>query len=281
MNAIFLAFALAGWGPAGCAPVVEPFAAEPGTHWQKVSEGYWAIFRGNVQIAGYFPDHNPTYRPLDVAGKWMAWQNPPWVKEELIGEPIQNFGVDRAKLSDRPDCDLYSINGKSASIHEVSARLGQPVGGPIPDDAGLLRLTVICQDTDRKKVIADLAAHPALAGLKGKLVVQDYQQTDWEMRPGFVRVGRPSIYLQAASGKVLHRQDEYRGPELLAQAVMAALRKAVPNYDPQKDPDLNAAKPVPAPSPDGSPGSFPWPIIILIGGLALLVFAKSMKAKMA
>jgi len=276
MNTILLSlsFVVSGWGPSGCFPVGEPFAAEVGTRWQKVSDDYWALYRGNVQIAGYFPEHQPSYRTV-ADGKWGVWQEPP-IKEEMIGAPVKNFGVIREKLCPK-DCDDYTLNGKTISKIEMQARLSQPVAGQIPDDVGLLRLTVICPDKERDKVLADLNTHPLLASLKTKLVIQSYPPTDWSLRPGFVTTGRPTIYLQAPSGKVLHRQDEYRGPELLAQAVNEALRKQDPKYDGKSDPDLNRKSPL---SPSGG-GQFPWPILVLLAGLALLVFAKSAKAKVA
>ena len=64
-------------------------------------------------------------------------------------------------------------------------------------------------------------------------------------KPGFVTSGQPTIYCQAPDGKVLHRQDDYGGPEQLAEAA----RKAKPNYRPENDPNVNrpldAAKQVP------------------------------------
>jgi hypothetical protein len=40
---------------------------------------------------------------------------------------------------------------------------------------------------------------------------------------------------QAPDGAAKHRQDDYRGPEKLAEAI----RRADPNYRPERDPDLN------------------------------------------
>lgn len=75
-----------------------------------------------------------------------------------------------------------------------------------------------------------------LAPWKERIKVQDYPPDHWAVRDaGFVTSGNPTIYCQAADGTVLHRQDEYRGPDALAEV----LRKADPTYRPEKDPDLN------------------------------------------
>jgi hypothetical protein len=106
----------------------------------------------------------------------------------------------------------------------------------VPDDAKRLRLTVIGSEPARKQVLQDLASHPALAGLADRLVVQGYDPTAWAVKDyGFVTTGSPTICLQAPDGTVLHRQDTYRGPERLAEAI----RRADPSYDPKRDPDLN------------------------------------------
>jgi hypothetical protein len=79
----------------------------------------------------------------------------------------------------------------------------------------------------------------------------------------------PGITLQSAPGPdgkapVLFRFAVYRGPERLA----AALRKADPNYQPERDPDPGTPTPdSPKPDPSGPPGIPPsgWAIL---GGLA-------------
>lgn len=151
----------------------------------------------------------------------------------------QNFGVDESKLRRDPP-ENYKLGGQGITRGEAMAAIGK---GEVPDDSKLLRLTVIGSEPERKAVLADLEGHPALAPYKGKLSVQAYAPDNWAVhRVGFVTAGHPTIYVQAPGGKVLHRQDVYTGAEKLAEAV----RRADPNYSPNKDPDLTRP---PAPSP--------------------------------
>jgi hypothetical protein len=82
--------------------------------------------------------------------------------------------------------------------------------------------------------------------------------------------GRPTVYLQAPDGKVLHRQDDFKGPD-----DFQAIRKAIKSYDAGKDVDLRKT-PAPddkkAPTP-AAPAISPW---LLIGGAAaLFLFLRS------
>jgi hypothetical protein len=69
-------------------------------------------------------------------------------------------------------------------------------------------------------------------------LVKEYSPDDWEVsRFGFVTTGSPTIYIQQPDGKVLHRQDDYKGLDDL-KVVFSKIRVKDPNYDPSKDPDL-------------------------------------------
>jgi hypothetical protein len=68
--------------------------------------------------------------------------------------------------------------------------------------------------------------------------IRDYDPKSWELSCGFKTDGDPTVYCQAPSGKVLHRQDDYQGGP---DALIGALRKAKANYDPKRDPDLRKA----------------------------------------
>lgn len=143
------------------------------------------------------------------------------------GTETPNYGLDRSKIADH---ERFTINGVEVPRHKAF----QAIGAPLPNDAGLLRMTVIGSDADRKKVLDDVAKFPE----REKMLVQDYPPDHWAVKgAGFVTTGKPTIYLQAPSGKVLHRQDSYSGPAPLVEAI----RRADPNYDPKKDKDLNAA----------------------------------------
>ena len=149
----------------------------------------------------------------------------------------------------------------------------QAILGGLEDDSTKLFLTAIGPPAERQKVLSDLDGDPALAAYKGKLHAAAYDPSAWEVAPGFRKDGRPTIYLQNAKGKVLHRQDDYQGgAAALAQALEKAtsaqgLRKPQP-YDPAKDPECRRPHPQ-------APKS-PW--YVLAGGglclLALLLLSK-------
>src|SRR5262249_5283542 len=94
-------------------------------------------------------------------------------------------------------------------------------------------------------------------------------------RPGFFTGGAPTIYLLAADGKVLHRQDEYTGG---AAAAAEAFRRARTDYDPRRDPDRRKPKPEPLPPPQPFPPPPPAPLTVpawtwlLVLGAAALFF---------
>ena len=83
---------------------------------------------------------------------------------------------------------------------------------------------------------------------------------------GFVTTGKPTIYVQAPDGKVLHRQDDYQGgaPELAE-----AIRRIDPNYDPKKDFDLRKLLRIPNPL-----SKVPVAAWLLAAGLLYGFFAK-------
>jgi hypothetical protein len=107
----------------------------------------------------------------------------------------------------------------------------------LADDSGKLRLTVIGPEGDRRQVLDDLKG--PLSDLAGQCLVQDYPPEHWAVaQAGFYTAGKPTIYVQAPDGTVLHRQDDYAdGPEGLRQAFQR-VRKPDPNYRPDRDRDL-------------------------------------------
>lgn len=173
-----------------------------------------------------------------------------------------NFGVRQATSSDGPP--RYWVAGKPAARQEVLALLG--AGGKVPDDAGQCHLTVIGTEDQRRPVLHDIDAAPALAPWKGRLKVQSYDPTHWAVaRSGFFVAGAPTIYYQAPDGRVLHRQDDYAGG---AEALAGALRRADPSYQPQSDPDRRRSDP-------SGPASLPWSApAAAVGALVLLLLSR-------
>jgi hypothetical protein len=143
---------------------------------------------------------------------------------------IANFGIDRASLShgtERITLDGQPITrGKAVQMLQANG---------LVDDSGKLRLTIIGPDADRRRVIEDLKG--PLRDIADQCLVQDYPPDHWAVaRVGFYTGGRPTIYIQAPDGTVLHRQDDYKdGPEGLRRAF---LRLPNPFYRPDRDRDL-------------------------------------------
>lgn len=163
------------------------------------------------------------WRDFDPATQ--SWGEP----RRLFSEPdAPNFGVMRDRLAGG---ERFSLGGVPIERTEAFSALSA-----LPDDSRLPHLTIIGNADDRRAVADDLAHHPALAPWRDRLRVQSYDPDHWAVANlGFVNTGSPTIYLQAPGGRVLHRQDEYRGPERLA----GALRKADANYRPDADADLD------------------------------------------
>ena len=153
-----------------------------------------------------------------------------------------NFGV----FTDQIKPGRITLNGREVSRQDAYEAIE---GKGLPDFTGKQRITVIGTQADRQRVLADLAKAPEAS----KTVVKDYAPDHWAVaQSGFKTSGSPTIYLQAADGKVLHRQDDYADG---VKGIVKALRRADPAYDPAKDPDLRR-DPTPAPP---TPGPAPAP----------------------
>jgi|SRR5579875_3449409 len=197
------------------------------------------------------------YLPLLAPGVWGTPCPPPYPPPQDMIAPgkvesdgILNFGLERAHL---PVAGKHLLNGIEVSKEELLQALGP---GQLPDDSQWLSLTIIGPEEARQKVLSDLQNSPYLVPWKDHLKVHDYPPDHWAVRDaGFVTTGQPTIYCQASDGTVLHRQDEYRGPQALAEV----LRRADPQYRPERDPDLNQR----------FMDDFPWPL--LLGGAVVLL----------
>lgn len=188
---------------------------------------------------------------LPAAGKVSA--DPPGVN--LVGQ-IPPGGIEPDKVC--PDGEGgFSRNGERCTKRSAfQSLLGGGTASGLPDDSGLLRLTVIGPDADRARVVADIESNAALADLRASVLVTNYAPDSWAVAGlGFKTDGKPTIYIQNPGGTVIHRQDDYDGPERLA----GAIRKAKA-YDPSKDKDLRKDDPVkPAPDP-AQPTQKPVPV---------------------
>lgn len=262
MNTLLFTLLMAGQcGPNGCAVPVNVAPMRENVYQWKQCEGSTqiALYRDGVQIGNYYPEtgHYTRYEN----GVWSMREQgppvPPPVRAEQVGATptvYPNYGIDLDKINRGKS---YSVNGQPTSRDDALDR----VAGKLSDDSGKMFLTVIGPASDCAKVQKDLDESPALKGVKDKVHLHCYRPDDpMVAKAGFVVTGSPTIYMQApgGSGKVLHRQDEYRGPDALAEAI----RKADPNYKPANDPDANAS---PLASIKGLPPML-W-IILGLGGL--------------
>lgn len=175
--------------------------------------------------------------------------------EQPIGQNVTNFGMDwnhNAK-----DKEKYSFSGQEITRSKAFQEL---IGENLEDDSGKLDLTIISSNKAlRQQVLNDLKTNPKLVEQLSQYKVSDYDPSHFHVSGmGYKSDGSPTIYIQKGNGEVLHRQDDYSGgPERLA----SALRRARPDYDPAKDPDLTKPK-LPEPKPEPKPSPTPQPVPI-------------------
>lgn len=217
-----------------------------------------SLWKDGVQWGNYRISEKKYY-PRLASGVWGEPCAPPYPPPQDVVTPGKietdgtiNFGLDRDHLQ---VAGKHLIDGKEVSKEQLLQALGK---ASLPDDSKWMSLTVIGPEAARQKVLSDLQSSPFLTKWKDKIKVQDYAPDHWAVRDaGFVTTGQPTIYCQAPDGTVLHRQDEYRGPQALAEV----LRRADPAYQPERDPDLNKSL---ASVP-------PW---LWIGGILLILLWK-------
>jgi hypothetical protein len=172
----------------------------------------------------------------------------------------ENHGVDLSKIGP----SRCMMNGREVTMEHA---LGV-VGGQIPDDSQKLRLTVIGTQEKRQPVITALAQlEPEL---RNRIVPWSVPADHWSLKDtatgqtAFKADGAPTVYLQAPDGKVLHRQDDWRGPD-----DFQAIRKAVKAYDAKKDPDLRKAD-----QAASSTSTFPLWLIAIAGAVVFFLVAR-------
>jgi hypothetical protein len=178
---------------------------------------------------------NGTLREWDVAaeagGVYRIVVPPAEFTAQVEQDGVRNFGIMRDQLAEGPE----KITCNREEITKADAKKLLETGS-LTDDSGKLRLTLIGPADLRQKVLDDLRG--PLAPHAKDLLVQSYPADHWSVaRAGFQTSGSPTIYLQEASGKVLHRQDDYAdGPDGLKKAI-ESVRRPDPSYDRAQDPD--------------------------------------------
>lgn len=201
-----------------------------GVEWRSRIEepGRLYLFVEGRQLGGFDQERNE-WRDYDPNSGLWGPPRPLFQDRRSNSATVQNFGVMREQLTGHDE--RHFLNGGAVSGREALAAFGQ-----LDDDSDKLRLTVIGSEVERRAVLNDFEIDPDLTPFRDRLVVQSYPPDHWAVTgAGFVQTGKPTIYLQTPEGVVRHRQDEYRGPHKLAQAI----RRADPHYRPENDPDLN------------------------------------------
>lgn len=209
-------------------------------------------------------ERRPTARPVPLPEDAAPKEQPkPEAKKD-----IQNFGLAPDKMGHRPDTYTADSHEAKRFIQEAKGEAG---------GTGMLHVTVIGTVDDCAPVVNDLNTSPALAGVRDRLMIQDYRPNEWPVDPklGFQVNGKPTILVQAArgpndakGGRVVYRAMDYAGgPERLAEEI----RKADPNYNPNADPGPER------PDRRGCPLGFTrdhWLLIIGAGVVVFIIFSK-------
>lgn len=250
-------------------PPIDADVLGPSFSWKTRADdqGKFYLYKADVQIGGW-DDEAKQWRSFD-SGKWSAPATPPW---EVA---VKNFGVATERL--RSD-NTYSYCGKKVDWKSIQAIFGDD---RLEDDSKKLRLTVIGGKEECDRVLTDLKTHPKLSEFSNRFAVQSYRPGTWPTEV-YRDAGKGPFYLSVqlpadsrGRGKELHSQKAYDGPDSLAIALAEAVRRADPNYDPSKTPDLRkppAPPPAPpAPNPPSAPdGSWVlWAIGIFLALLLL------------
>lgn len=179
---------------------------------------------------------------------------------EPIGQTWQESGVDAGRLRE----SRYVVNGREVSQGDAL----RAISDTIPDESKKLSVTVIGGKADRDKVAADLRGLDAATSARVNVwsaPPDHHSLQDTETGRAVAKVdGKPTIYVQAPDGKVLHRQDDAAGS-------VDAIRKAVKSYDAAKDPDLRKAA---DPANPAAPSTSMIPLCCVAAAVALTLYMR-------
>lgn len=134
-------------------------------------------------------------------------------------------GVVGEKLSTNP---RYGLSGQDISQEGAYQALGAQ---GLIDDRNKPYVAVIDADAARRKSVVDALK----ANLGDKVKIWDGPPNDWSFETGHKTDGNPTIYCQFPDGGVKHRQDDISDG---VDVAIGSVRKAFPEYNPAKDPDL-------------------------------------------
>jgi len=274
----------AGWGSgfgSSCSPcasgqcTVAPVPAAK-LEWKPVPEDpdQVALMLGTVQLGNYDYSSN-VYRPLE-RGQWGQKSKPPIAvpvrqKKSPCGKTGCDCGcpdgtcrcaTEQAPAPDLPDWMTQGVTKENIAHREKVTICGREVtkdaaleaitasSSSLPEDAGKPFLVMVGDAATLAKVQADAAP---LTGFRQKFYPPDAPMI--KDRDGKI-LYTPGLWFTRADGTVLSYTATYPGLEKMTAASVEALRRADPNFDPSKAPDLT--KP-PPPPPSTKPAPVPGP----------------------
>lgn len=213
------------------------------------------------------PGHDAPAAESHVAQGVKEQPSPGPTKDATDDDAKFNFGVDWSKIG--PHSIEY--NGRKITCDTALER----IGGQIPNDANKFRMVCIGSKAECDAVKSAWAA--VEQSLRDQVSPWYVAPDHWSLKDtvsGELRYkvdGHPTIYLLAADGKSIHRQDGFTGAQ-----DFEAIRKGVKGYDPTKDvdlrktptkPDKKKTSPTDPDTNDGVPLG-----IVALGALALVLF---------
>lgn len=139
------------------------------------------------------------------------------------------FGVDWQKIA---NAKYDSKNAKITLADSIEF-----VRGSYADEKQMCRLVVIGTPSERGPVLDAFNALPATE--RSKVSPWFIAADHWSLRDSdggtvrFETLGKPTVYLLAPDGAVVHRQDGWS-----SQEDVEAIRKGLKKNDPKRDPDL-------------------------------------------
>lgn len=198
-----------------------------------------ALYQGSIQL-GSFSFQSRTYRPLLRGGSWGKISTPPTrpPAEAVPPAPVTqapveplNFGINLKAFDESSECNPICKNGSPCSFDEGLQALY--AGPDFPNDSDKLHVTSIGSPEHNDTVKRSLVE----AGLLAKVSYQAYPPNSPMIQCGFPAQG-DHVVLQDKDNFALHMQEG-------AANVVGAVRKARPDFDPKKVPDLNVPPVIP------------------------------------
>lgn len=258
-------------------PVFQP-APQPSTagwFWKHTADAHH-LYRDGKHVGGFFHDDGkywsaangewakePSDSPVGIPDSFRSFvQAKPAAPAPVIGDVFPT-GVDTSKISTKERC---TFKGLEIAQGDALRLVGKPALSDVVDDSGKDRLSFMATDpAKRKAAMTAFKSDPIYAALRKSALPWEGTPDDWSYEPGFPKKDN-QVILQTSAGKVIARAAVADIAD--APAVVNALRKANPSYDPLKDPTPDNKTPT---LPNLGLQKIPveW---VLIGGVAILFF---------